>query len=188
MLEVTVTTVRPGNHLSMDRGVWEVVNYEHVKPGKGGAFVRIKLKNIQSGSVLEKTLDGDAKVSTVEVEEHPAQYLYRAGDKYVFMNLETYEQTELGADGLGGEAGYLKPDVEVKFLECEGKLMGVSLPITVALKVVETPPGVKGDTVSRGTKQATLETGIKVNVPLFINSGDMVKLDTRNGEYLERVA
>lgn len=187
MLDVSATSVRPGNHLSLDRGVWAVVNYEHVKPGKGGAFVRIKLKNIQTGAVLEKTLDADAKVQQVEVEEHPAQYLYRAGDKYVFMNLESYEQTELGEDELGGEHGYLKPDIEVKFLECEGKLMGVSLPITVQLKIVETPPGVKGDTVSRGTKQAVLETGIKVNVPLFLDNGDVIKLDTRTGEYLERM-
>lgn len=186
MLDVSATTVRPGNYLSLDRGIWELINYEHVKPGKGGAFVRLRMKNMQTGAVLEKTYDADAKVTRCEVEEHQAQYLYRQGEKFVFMNLETYDQTEFGDAELGSNAGYLKPDIELKVLTCEDKLLGVRLPITVILKVVETPPGVKGDTVSRGTKQATLETGIKVNVPLFINTGDSIKLDTRTGDYLER--
>ena len=186
MLEVSATTVRPGNYLFVDRGIFELVNYEHVKPGKGGAFVRLRMKNLQSGAVLEKTYDADAKVSQVEVNEHQAQYLYRQGEKFVFMNLDTYDQTEFGDAELGSQAGYLKPDIEVKVLTCEERFIGVRLPTTVELKVSETPPGVKGDTVSRGTKQATLETGIKVNVPLFINPGDTIKLDTRTGDYLER--
>jgi len=136
--------------------------------------------------VLEKTYDADAKVVRCEVEEHQAQYLYRQGDKFVFMNMENYEQTEFGDAELGTSTGYLKQDIELKVLTCEDKFIGIRLPITVILKVAETPPGVKGDTVSRGTKQATLETGIVVNVPLFINAGDSIKLDTRTGDYLER--
>ncbi len=188
MLEVGVTTIRPGNCLLFDRSIFEVVNYEHVKPGKGGAFVRLRMKNAEDGTVLEKTLDADAKVAQVEVIEHAAQYLYRAGEKYIFMNLESYEQTELVGEALGGRTEFLKPDIEVKLLECEGRLIGIELPNTVTLKVANTPPGVKGDTVSRGTKQATLETGFVVNVPLFINQGDEVKINTRSGEYLERVS
>jgi elongation factor P len=187
MLEVTVTTIRPGNHISMDRGIWEITNYEHVKPGKGGAFVRIKLKNVQTGAALEKTIEGNARVQRVEMEEHAAQFQFRAGDKATFMNMETYDQVELPVSLFASQAGFLKGDIEVKLLECEGKVLGVKFPTSVELTVVETPPGVKGDTVSRGTKQATFETGHVTNVPLFINVGDVVRLDTRTGGYVERV-
>lgn len=186
MLEVPVTTIRPGNHLSVDRAVFEVVSYEHVKPGKGGAFVRLRIKNVETGAVMEKTFGGDTRVSQVEVAEHAAQYLYQAGEKYVFMNLETYEQVEIPGDALKELKGYLKPDIEVSIIECEGRMLGVEMPITVELEVRETPPGIKGDTVARGTKPATLETGFVVQVPLFISNGDRIKLDTRTGEYIER--
>ncbi len=119
--------------------------------------------------------------------EHTAQFLYRAGDKYVFMHLENYEQIELSASSLGRQSGFLRPDVEVKIMECDGTTIGVSLPTTVELKVIETPPGIKGDTVSRGTKPATTETGIVVLVPLFVNVGEVVRVDTRTGDYVERV-
>lgn len=187
MMEVGVTTVRPGTYVKFDQSVFEITNYEHVKPGKGGAFVRLKLKNVETGAALEKTLGGELKITRVEVSEHPAQFLFRAGDVCTFMNLETYDQIELAASSLGEKAGFLKGDIEVKLLDCEGRIMGVTFPTTVDLKIAETPPGVKGDTVSRGTKPATLETGITVNVPLFINPGDVVRLDTRTGEYVERV-
>jgi len=187
MLEVTATKIRPGNHISMDRGIWEVTSYEHVKPGKGGAFVRIKLKNVQTGAALEKTIDADGRVQEVEMEAHPAQFQFRAGDACTFMNMETYDQVEVPVSVFAAQAGFLKGDIEVKLLECEGKVLGVQFPTTVELKVVETPPGVKGDTVSRGTKQATFETGHVTNVPLFIDVGDVVRLDTRTGAYVERV-
>lgn len=187
MLSVPVTSVRPGMHLKLDSGIFTISEYQHVKPGKGGAFVRLKLKRLDDGSVLEKTVPGDSKVSRVEVSEQNAQFLYRAGDNFVFMNMETYEQIELPLSGLDKQAGYLKPDVEVKMLQCEGTMMGIELPTTVDMKVIETPPGLRGDTVSRVTKPATLETGLVVQVPLFVNTGEMIRLDTRSGEYLERV-
>ncbi len=186
MLGVAVTTIRPGNYLMLDESVFEVTNYEHVKPGKGGAFVRLKLKNLQTGMVLEKTVQGVSKVSQVEVTEHVAQFLFRAGDLCTFMNLQTYDQVEVPVSLFAQQVGFLKGDIEVKLLDCEGKILNVKFPNTVDLKVTETPPGVKGDTVSRGTKPATLETGFVVNVPLFINPGDMIRLDTRSGEYMER--
>jgi elongation factor P len=185
--EVKVTTVRPGNYVVVDGNISEVVEYQHVKPGKGGAFVRLKVKNAQNGAVLEKTLDADAKIKTVEVMDHAAQFLFRSGDRVTFMNLESFEQIEMPVSALGGREGFLKNELEVKLEDCEGKILGIKFPTTVELKVQETPPGVKGDTVTRGTKPATLETGFVVNVPLFINTGDMIRLDTRSGEYVERV-
>lgn len=186
MLDVKVTNIRPGNYISMDRGIWEVTNYEHVKPGKGGAFVRIKIKNVQTGAALEKTIDGDGSVSQVETNDHPAQFLYKTGDMCTFMNLQSYEQVELPTSLFPDQAGFLKENIEVKLTECEDKYLGVKFPTTVVMKVVETPPGVKGDTVTRGTKQATLETGYVVNVPLFINAGEEIRVDTRSGGYVER--
>jgi elongation factor P len=186
LLEVTVTHIRPGQHIQMDRGIWLVTNYEHVKPGKGGAFVRIKIKNVQTGAALEKTLDGDARVQQVETIDQAAQFLYRTGDACTFMNLETYDQVELPVSLFPEQAGFLKESIEVKLTECEGRILGVKFPTTVTLKVIETPPGVKGDTVTRGTKQATLETGHVANVPLFINAGDILRIDTRTGDYVER--
>ena len=186
MLEVTVTHIRPGQHIQMDRGIWLVTNYEHVKPGKGGAFVRIKIKNVQTGAALEKTLDGDARVQQVETLDQVAQFLYRAGEICTFMNLETYDQVELPTSLFPEQAGFLKENIEVKLTECEGKILGVKFPTTVVLTVKETPPGVKGDTVTRGTKQAVMETGHVANVPLFINTGDALRIDTRTGDYVER--
>ena len=186
-MDVGVTTVRPGAYLKIDQSIFEITNYEHVKPGKGGAFVRLKLKNVETGAALDKTFGGETKVTRVEVSEHPAQFLFRAGDTCTFMNLESYDQIEMPVGALSEKAGYLKADIEVKLAECDGRILGVKFPVTVDLKITETPPGVKGDTVSRGTKPATLETGIVVNVPLFINPGDVIRLDTRSGDYVERV-
>ena len=187
MLEVTVTQIRPGNYVNMERGIYEIVEYQHVKPGKGGAFVRLKMKHVENGSVLEKTLDGDASVSQVEVMEESSQFLFRAGDTCTFMKLQTFDQIELPITALGKQAGFLKADLEVKLVECEGRTLGIKFPNAVDLKVMETPPGVKGDTVTRGTKPATLETGFVVQVPLFINAGETIRLDTRTGDYVSRV-
>lgn len=187
MLDLAVTHVRPGGYVALERGIYEVITYEHHKPGKGGAVVRLKLKHLDTGTTLEKTMDADAKVSVVEVSDEPAQFLFRGGDVATFMMLESFEQVELSVAALGGNAGYLKPDIEVKLVECEGKVLGVKFPNSVDLKVTDTPPGVKGDTVTRGTKPATMETGIVVQVPLFINPGEMIRVDTRSGEYVGRV-
>ena len=186
MLSIKVTAIRPGNHIALDRGIWEVTNYEHVKPGKGGAFVRIKIKNVQTGSALEKTLDGDAAVQMVETVDRPATFLYKTGELCTFMNLESYDQVELPTSLFPDQVGFLKENIEVRLTECEEKILGVKFPTTVVLKVTETPPGVKGDTVTRGTKQATFETGYVTNVPLFINTGDDLRIDTRTGDYVER--
>ena len=139
MLEVTSTTIRPGNHVLLDRGIWEVTNYEHVKPGKGGAFIRIKLKNVQTGAALDKTIDADARIQRVEMEEHAAQFQFRAGDTATFMNMETYDQVEIPVSLFESQVGFLKGDIEVKLLECEGKILGVKFPTSVTLKVVDTP-------------------------------------------------
>lgn len=187
MLHVGVTTIRPGNHLELNGEIFEVTNYEHVKPGKGGALVRLKLKSMETGASLDKTYDGSAKVSRVEVTAHPAQFLFKSGEACTFMNLETYDQLELPISLLKRQAGFLKESLEVTLLDCEGTILGVKFPTTVELKIVETPPGVKGDTVSRSTKQATLETGVVVHVPLFLATGDVIRLDTRSGEYVGRV-
>jgi len=187
MVEVGVTSLRSGNYIRIDRGIWAITNYEHVKPGKGGAFVRLKLKNVETGAALDKTMGGATKVTRVDVTEHAAQFLFRSGDTCTFMNLETYDQIELPVSSLDEKAGYLKSELAVKLLDCEGRILGVTFPITVDLKITETPPGVKGDTVSRSMKPATMETGIVVNVPLFIKAGDVIRLDTRTGEYVERV-
>jgi elongation factor P len=187
VLELSVTHIRPGNCVKLDRGIYEVTNYEHVKPGKGGAFVRLKLKHMENGTVLEKTLDADAQIAQVEVVDHKAQYLFKSGDICTFMNTETFDQVEMPMSAMGKQAGFLIPDIEVKLMECEGRILGISFPAMVDLKVTSTPPGVKGDTVSRGTKPATLESGFVVNVPLFINQGDTIRLDTRSGEYVERM-
>ena len=136
MLEVPATTIRPGNYISMDRGTFEVVTYHHVKPGKGGAFVRLRIKNVETGAVMEKTLGGESRVSRVEVTERRAQYLYQSGDKYVFMNLENYEQAEIPANSLAEQKGYLKPEIEITLVECEGRMLGIEMPITEQIYAV----------------------------------------------------
>ena len=177
---------RRGLKIEIDGKPYTIVEFQHVKPGKGGAFVRTKLKNLETGQVLEQTFRSGAKVGIPNLEENNTQFLYQDGDQYVFMDNDTYDQLFIAEEYLGDSVNFFKPNIEVNVLFFNGKPIGVDLPITVELEVTETEPGVKGDTATGATKAATLESGLTVQVPLFIEQGDVLKIDTRTGEYLER--
>lgn len=166
----------------------ELVDFQHVKPGKGGAFVRTKQKNVLTGRVIEKTYRSGEKFEEARLVETPFQYLYNDGDLFHFMHHETYEQIPVGPDVVGDKSDWLKENEEVSLLMYEGKVIALNLPITVNLEIAKCDPGVQGDRASGGTKPATLETGATIQVPLFINEGDTVKVDTRTGEYIERIS
>jgi elongation factor P len=178
---------RNGLKIEIDKEPFVIVEFQHVKPGKGGAFVRTKLKSLITGNVLDKTFRSGEKVGKPQLEEKEMQYLYTSDNQFHFMDTETYEQLFLTEDQLGNSKNYLQENVIAKMLFYNGQPIGVELPIFVSLKIVETDPGVRGDTASGGTKPAILETGATVQVPLFLNIGDTIKVDTRSGEYIERV-
>jgi elongation factor P len=173
-------------HVELDRQVWRIVEFQHVKPGKGGAFVRTRLKNLESGAVVDRTFRAGEKMPRVHTETKNVQYLYDAGDDVVFMDEENYEQIQLPRGEVEDELALLQPSSTVQLLTVDGRPAGIQLPAAVELAVVETEPGVKGDTVSNVTKPATLETGAVVQVPLFVNAGDRVKVDTRERRYMSR--
>lgn len=177
---------RPGVTIELDGDPCQIVDFQHVKPGKGAAFVRTKIRNLKTGSTIEKTFRAGEKVPKAILERKQMQYLYYDGDNYVFMDNSTFEQTTLTEAQLDGGQKYLKENMDCQVNTYQEKVLGVELPNTVELEVTETEPGVKGDTTSGGTKPATLETGATVNVPFFINIGDKLKIDTRSGAYIER--
>jgi elongation factor P len=179
--------IRKGLKIEMDGDVYSVVEFLHVKPGKGGAFIRTKLKSLSRGAVVEKTFRSGEKLGKPDLEEKRMQFLYGSEDQYCFMDAETYEQTFLTEDQLGSSREFLKENITIDVLFHNNKPIAVELPTFVELAISETEPGEKGDTVSGGTKAATLETGAVVQVPLFLNAGDVVKVDTRTGDYVERV-
>jgi len=164
-----------------------IVDFQHVKPGKGGAFVRTKMKSLISGNVLDKTFRSGEKVDVPDLEERKMSFLYRDESGYCFMDTETYDQMTLKDDQIGDAIDYLKENIEVDVLFHNGTAIGIDLPMFLALEIVETDPGVRGNTASGGSKPAKLETGKIVQVPLFLNEGDVVKVDTRTGDYIERV-
>ncbi len=178
---------RNGLKIEIDKEPFVIVEFQHVKPGKGGAFVRTKLKSLLSGNVLERTFRSGEKVGKPELEEKDMQYLYNSEEQYHFMDTETYEQMFLTEDQLNSSKNYLQENIVVNILFYNGSPIGVDVPIFVNLRIAETDPGVRGDTASGGTKPATLETGAVVQVPLFLNIDDVVKVDTRTGDYIERV-
>ncbi len=178
---------RNGLKIELDHEPFVIVEFQHVKPGKGGAFVRTKLKSLLSGSVLERTFRSGEKVGKPQLEEKEMQYLYNSDDQYHVMDTETYEQLFLTVDQLGAAKNYLQENIVVKVLFYNGQAIGVELPIFVNLRIAETEPGVRGDTASGGSKSAVLETGATVQVPLFLNIDDVIKVDTRTGDYIERV-
>ena len=178
---------RNGTTFEMDSQGFKIVEFQHVKPGKGAAFVRTKLKNVMTGAVLERTFNPTEKVQEAQIERKDMQYLYSDGEMYYFMDNETYEQLPLGKDDLGDTLNYLTDNMMVKVVSYKGKVFGVEPPIFVELEVTYTEPGFKGDTSTGATKPATLQTGYVVNVPLFVNIGDKVRIDTRTGEYMERL-
>jgi elongation factor P len=183
---VSTNEFKNGMHVEIDGSVWRIVEFQHVKPGKGGAFVRTKVKSVDSGSVVDKTFRAGEKFPRVFTEVKNMQYLYDSGDEVVFMDEETYEQMSLTHASLSDELPYMQPSQSFQLLFVGGKPSGVQLPASLELAVIETEPGVKGDTVSNVTKPATLETGAVVQVPLFVNAGDRIKVDPREGRYISR--
>ncbi|HIU42943.1 MAG TPA: elongation factor P [Candidatus Ventrousia excrementavium] len=183
---VTAGDFRNGVTFEMDGQVMQIVEFQHVKPGKGAAFVRTKLKNVITGAVTERTFNPTDKFENAYVERREMQYLYNDGELYYFMDTETYEQLPLNADKLGDAFRFVKENMIVKVLSYKGNVFGLEPPLFVDLEVTETEPGVRGDTATNVTKPATVETGAEVRVPLFINVGEKIRIDTRTGEYLER--
>ncbi len=177
---------RTGLTIEVDGEVYAVVEFMHVKPGKGSAFVRTKLKNRRTGAVVERTFRAGEKVNRAHIDRREMQYLYNDGENYYFMDTETYEQLSLRKEQLDDAVKYLKDNMNIYILLYQGDTMGVELPNFVELKVVETEPGVKGDTATGGSKNAVLETGAIIQVPLFIEVGDVLRIDTRTGTYMER--
>ena len=187
MAEVVSTNqFRNGMHIELEGQTWRIVEFQHVKPGKGGAFVRTRLKSLDSGSVVDRTFRAGEKFERVRTETKSMQYLYDTGDEVVFMDEETYEQLPLPRASVEDALPFLQPSSSVQVLSVNGKPSNLQLPASVELAVVETEPGVKGDTVSNVTKPATLETGAVVQVPLFVNVGDRLKVDPREGRYISR--
>lgn len=177
---------RPGVTIVLDGSVWRVVEFLHVKPGKGSAFVRTKLKNSQTGSVVERTFRAGETVPQANLEKSTMQYTYKDGDDFVFMDMETYEESRLKANQIGDRVKYLKDGMEVNVVRWVEQVLEVELPNSVVLEVVQTDPGVRGDTATGGTKPALVETGATVMVPLFISTGERIRVDTRNDTYLGR--
>jgi elongation factor P len=186
-MQYSTAQFRKGLKIEIDGEPFVITEFQHVKPGKGGAFVRTKFKSLISGNVLDKTFRSGEKVDVPDLEERKMSYLYKDENGYCFMDTETYDQMTLTEDQIGDALGYLKENVEAKVLLHNGNPIGVELPMFMELEIVETDPGVKGNTVSGGSKPAKLETGVVIQVPLFVNTGEVVKVDTRTGEYIERV-
>jgi elongation factor P len=187
MPAISTNDLKNGITLQLDNGLFTVVDFQHVKPGKGGAFVRTKLKNVRTGAVLERTFNAGVRVEQAIVDKRDMQFLYRDGDDYVFMDSVSYEQVPVPPSALGGAADYLVEQMTANLATFEGEIVQVEIPASVELTIAQTEPGVQGDRVSGARKPATLETGLVIQVPLFVNSGDRVRVDTRSGEYLTRV-
>ncbi len=183
---ISVTELRNGTKVEIDGGLWECLGYQHQKIGRGGAKVVAKFRNLDTGAIVERTFNSGEKLQDIFIDYRTMQFLYADGDTFTFMDMETFEQPTLQRSQIGEGARFLKENVEVTVDYYQGRALKVTLPTVVSLKIVETDPGVKGDTVSGGSKPARLETGATVAVPLFIENGTVVRVDTRTGEYLGR--
>ena len=183
---ISVNDLRTGQTLELDGNIFVVIDFQHVKPGKGAAFVRTKLRNVRTGATTENTFRAGEKVPKAHLDRREMQYLYNDGEAYNFMDNENFEQIGLRAEQLDQAPKFLKENMTVSVLMYGTEVIGVDLPSSVELEVVDTEPGIKGDTASGGTKPATLETGLVVQVPFFINVGEMLKINTKTGEYVER--
>jgi elongation factor P len=183
----TTSEFRNGLVMQIDGELWSIVEFQHVKPGKGGAFVRTRIKNVKTGRVLEKTFRSGDKVDDVRLEKRPYQFLYRDGTDFHFMNSATFEQITVPDEVIGSAADFLKDNLDVEILFHGDEPLGIDLPIFVNLRITKSDPGVRGDTATGATKPATLESGATIQVPLFIEEGETVRVDTRTGEYVERV-
>jgi len=186
-LPVSTTEFRNGLKIEIDGEPYIIVEFQHVKPGKGGAFVRTKMKSLKSGNVIDRTFRSGEKVDVPELEEKTMQYLYAADKDRVLMDTSTYEQISMSEKQLGDSVYYLKENMEIKVLYFKGQPINIDIPMFVELKIARTDPGVRGDTASGGSKPATLESGAVVKVPFYLNEGDVVKIDTRSGIFIERV-
>lgn len=184
---ISTNQFKNGTAIKVDGKRFTIVYFQHVKPGKGAAFVRTKLRNLDTGSVIEKTFRAGEKVENVRTESRPMTYLYGDGESLHFMDVETYDQISIPADVIGDAAGYIVPNGTVNVLSADGEVISVEPPAHVDLAIAQTDPGLKGDTATGGSKPATLETGVVVQVPLFVNTGERVRIDTRSNEYLTRV-
>ena len=184
--EVDTSDFRPGLKIKWDHGMWLIVECSHHKMGRGGAIVRGKFRNLETGSIIEQSFKSGERFERIIFDETPAQYQYKDGDDYIFMDLQSYDHVSLSPETLGDAIKYLIDDLEVSFDLYEGKILGIELPTSVTLKIQDTPPPFKGDTASGGGKPATTETGLVVTVPFFIETGEYILVDTRTGEYLER--
>ncbi len=185
-MSISTNDLKNGMALDLPEGLVTVVEFQHVKPGKGGAFVRTKLKNVRSGAVLDRTFRADEKVTLAVIDKRDMQFLYREGTDYVFMDNETYDQLHVADENVGNAVNYLKEGDSAVLPIYKDEVIGVDLPASVELEVKDTEPGIQGDRVSGARKPATLETGLVVQVPLFVNPGERIKVDTRTGEYLSR--
>ncbi len=183
---ISVNDFRTGLTVEVDGGIWRVMDFQHVKPGKGAAFVRSKLRNLRTGALQEKTFRAGEKVAKAQIDNASMQYLYANSDMHVFMDNDSYEQIELPASQIEYELKFLKENMDVQIMMYQTEVLGVELPNTVKLKVTETEPGIKGDTSSGGTKTAVVETGLSVNVPFFINEGDVLIINTTDSNYVSR--
>lgn len=183
---ISVNEFKTGLTIEVDNDIWQVMEFQHVKPGKGAAFVRSKLRNLRSGNIQEKTFRGGEKVNKAHIENRKMQYLYASGDAHAFMDTNTYEQIEIQTSDIEYELKFMKENMEAKVITYEGEVLGIELPKNVELKVTETEPGIKGDTASGGSKPATLESGHVAQVPLFVNQGDELVISTTDGKYVSR--
>ena len=183
----TTTDIKNGAVLKIDGNLWSVVEFQHVKPGKGGAFVRTKLRNITSGKVVDRTFNAGAKIETATVDRSDYQYLYQDGEDYVFMDMKTYDQINVPATVVGDAANYMLESQTATIAMNEGNPLYIELPASVVLEITYTEPGLQGDRSTGGTKPATVETGYEIQVPLFLETGTTIKVDTRTGDYLGRV-
>lgn len=183
---ISVNDFRTGLTILVEGNLYRVIDFQHVKPGKGAAFVRSKLRNLRNGNVVEKTFRAGEKVEKAMVENRKMQYLYAQGDEHVFMDMESYDQTTLSATQIEDELKYLLENMELHIQSYQGEMIGIELPNTVTLVVAETEPGIKGDTASGGSKPAKMETGLMVNVPFFVNEGDKLIINTTDGSYVSR--
>lgn len=183
---ISVNDFKTGLTIEVDNNIWQVLEFQHVKPGKGAAFVRSKLRNLRNGNIQEKTFRGGEKVNKAHIEHKNMQYLYASGDAHAFMDTDTYEQLEIQTSQIEHELNFIQENSEVSVIMYEGEILGVDLPNNVELEVSETEPGIKGDTASGGSKPATLETGLTVQVPFFINKGDRLTISTSDGKYVSR--
>jgi elongation factor P len=184
---LSINEIKNGFTILVEGDVYMVVEFQHVKPGKGAAFVRTKLRNLKNNNILERTFRGDEKIDEAYIEEKKLQYQYSSAGMYHFMDQENYEDVALSEESMGDKVKFLKDNIEVNAYYYKGIVLYVNLPNFVEYKIIHTEPGIKGDTAKSGTKPATIDSGASINVPLFVDSGDVIKVDTRTGSYVERV-